>query len=91
VRCGQSSSHRTKTHWTIVRRTGRKLSQSDLLVAARGKSIELGDVLALPPDTRSRWLVVDTLAGPTGSEDDGIAVVEQLGQPPNGASATSTA
>ena len=91
VRCGQSSSHRTKTHWTIVRRTGRKLSQSDLLVAARGKSIELGDVLALPPDTRSRWLVVDTLAGPTGSEDDGIAVVEQLGQPANGASATSTA
>ncbi len=77
ARCGEPDRGSERTRWTIIRRANGGRSQHDLLLAARGKRIHLGDLLTLPPDRQARWLVVDTRDAPAG-ENAGIAVVEPL-------------
>jgi hypothetical protein len=69
-----------KTRWQVVGSSASAQEQQDgLLVAMQGKSINLGDLLTLPPETQTRWLVIDVKESPR-DDDSGIVTVEALDQ-----------
>jgi hypothetical protein len=69
-----------KTRWQVIHGSASAQEQQDgLLVATQGKSINLGDLLTLPPETQTRWLVVDVRENPR-DDDSGIVTVEPLDQ-----------
>jgi tRNA-Thr(GGU) m(6)t(6)A37 methyltransferase TsaA len=68
-----------KTRWQIIHWSGspERKQPAGLLLAAEGKSISIGDLLTLPPDTQTRWLVIDVEDKPH-DEDSGIVTVSAL-------------
>jgi hypothetical protein len=68
-----------KTRWRVIRSSASAQEQPDgLLVASQGKSISLGDLLTLPPETQTRWLLIDVKHNPR--DDTGVVTVEALDQ-----------
>jgi CBS domain-containing protein len=67
-----------KTRWRVIHTSASAEEQATgLLVAKQGKSIYLGDLLTLPPATRTHWLVVDVRDDPRDN-DSGVVTVEAL-------------
>jgi hypothetical protein len=66
-----------RTRWTIVRSSGPVEHRHGVLLAPQGKTLTVGDTISLPPDTRTRWLVVGVRDDPE-HPDGGIATVDAL-------------
>jgi tRNA-Thr(GGU) m(6)t(6)A37 methyltransferase TsaA len=66
-----------RTRWTIVRSSGPVVHRHGMLLAPEGKTLTIGETLSLPPDTRTRWLVV-SIRNDAEHPDGGIATVDAL-------------
>jgi tRNA-Thr(GGU) m(6)t(6)A37 methyltransferase TsaA len=75
--CGRQDGDTPKTRWQIIDVGGPAARPSGVLLAPLGKTLNVGDLLDLPRDTKTRWLVLDVQDEPQ-HRWSGIAAVEAL-------------